>query len=159
MFWREQCSRNEIKNRCPPFGNPLRRQRVEADDLLDHRRASEIKNDHGHHGRHEVLRLHRSELALRDAFLQYLVDAEKDGLDIGLDQLVDVLRFAFTCPHHLALHQPWIELIGGDEVETSSRIREDLFPRWKGAVEYFEDRVFESRKSIVEHGAVKRVFV
>src|SRR5690242_2884153 len=106
-----------------------------------------------------MFRLNGTKLALGNSFPQNLIDSNKDGLDVSLDELVDVLRFALPRPHHLALHQARIESIRGDEIEIGSGVSHDLFSRRKGTVEYLEDRIFESGESVFEHGAVQRFLI
>ncbi len=65
----------------------------------------------------------------------------------------------FASPHHLALHQPRIELVRGNEIEISARIGHDLLAGRQVAVEHAEDGILQAGKRIVEHGAIKRLFV
>jgi len=106
-----------------------------------------------------MLGLYGTKLALSNAFLQNLIHANKDGLDVGFDDFVDVLRLALLRPHHLALHEARIESIRRDEIEISSGIRHDLFSRREGTVERLEDGVLEPGERTIEDCAVQRFLV
>ena len=99
-------------------------------------------------------RIHLAELAIRNPFFQNLADPPVDGLKVRLDQPVDVLGLAFSRPHHFALHQLGIDLIGGDEIKICSHVSHDLFPRRQFTVQRLENTRLHSGKRIVEHRAV-----
>ena len=66
---------------------------------------------------------------------------------------------AFARPHHLALHESRINLVGSDEIEICAGIGHHLLARRQVAVEHAEHRCLQAAKRFVEHGAVQRFFV
>src|SRR5208282_5460236 len=82
-----------------------------------------------------------------------------DGLEIRFDQLVDVHRISLARPHHLALHQLGINLVGGNEIEIRAHVSHDFLAWRQIAVERPEDLGFHSGKRMVEDCAVEGLFV
>src|SRR5579872_121014 len=159
VFGTEQRGGNKIQHRGPALGDPLGRQRIETDNFLHHRGAAEVENDHGDHRRNKVHRIHRAELALRDSLLQHFTDSNENRLDIVLDELVEMRRRPIPRVHHLALHQPRINLIRRDEIEVRADVGQDLLARRQVAVEDAEDRRSQPGERFIEYRSVERLFV
>src|SRR5271165_3626874 len=104
-------------------------------------------------------RIHLAELSFRNSLVQQFAHPPVDGLKIRLDQPVDVHRITLARPHHLALHQLGINLVGGDEIEICAYVSHDFLAWRQIAVERMEDPGLHPRKRMVEDRAVEGLFV
>jgi hypothetical protein len=102
---------------------------------------------------------HFPKLSVGDSLVQQFADARENGLEIVLDQLVEMRRLPVARPHHLALHQLGIHLVGGDEIEISGHVSQNLLARRQFTVEHAEHVHLERPKRFIQHCPVKRFFV
>src|SRR5579864_1101848 len=101
----------------------------------------------------------RTELSFSNSLPQHFADSKKNWLDIILDDLLDVRRLALPRPHHLSLHQAWIQLVRSDEIEIRAGISENLLTRRQITVQHLKHSFLQTRKRIVQHRAIKRFLI
>ena len=87
-------------------------------------------------------RVHLAEFAFRDSFVQQFPHAAGRSAENKSSPAGRCAAIALARPHHLALHQLGINLVGGDEIEIRSHVGQNLFPRRQVAVEHPENVAF-----------------
>ena len=118
-----------------------------------------MKHDHCNHRRNEVCWIDRPEFSGSHSLLKQRSHAGEHRLEVLPGDSFELDAASAPGAHHFALHDRRILRVAGDVIEMRPDVSKQFFSGTQFLCKRMLDGIGEPAKNLVEHSAVKRLFV